>query len=88
MRSATARRVERALAGFVAGVGAQAVQAQSYGSDNGGVLDRLMQTIGVEKAPDVGRINYTERSPLVVPPTRDLPPPVTDGGSADVGLAD
>ena len=43
-----------ALAGFAAGVGAQAVQAQSYGSDNGGALDRLMQTIGVEKAPELG----------------------------------
>ena len=27
-------------------------------------------------------INYTERSPLVVPPSRDLPPPVADAGGA------
>lgn len=66
-----------ALAGFAAGVGAQAVHAQSYGSDSGGAFDRIMQTIGLEKGPNSG-INYTERPPLVVPPSRDLPPPVTD----------
>lgn len=37
--------------------------------------DKFLQVIGVEGGPD---IQYSERSPLVVPPTRDLPPPVAD----------
>jgi hypothetical protein len=37
--------------------------------------DKVLQVIGVEGGPD---IQYSERSPLVVPPTRDLPPPVAD----------
>jgi hypothetical protein len=37
--------------------------------------DKFLQVIGVQGGPD---IEYGERSPLVVPPTRDLPPPVAD----------
>jgi hypothetical protein len=37
--------------------------------------DKMLQTIGVEGGPN---IQYSERSPLVVPPTRDLPPPMAD----------
>jgi hypothetical protein len=66
-----------ALAGVVASSGASVVRAQTYGSD-GTVLDKMMQTIGIKHSPDAeSAINYTERSPLVVPPTRDLPPPAT-----------
>ena len=37
--------------------------------------DKMLQVIGVEGGAD---IQYSERSPLVVPPTRDLPPPAAD----------
>jgi hypothetical protein len=40
-------------------------------------LTKFMHTLGLKKAGDVEYgIDYNERSPLVVPPTRDLPPPV------------
>lgn len=64
-----------ALAGIVASSGASVVRAQTYGSD-GTVFDKMMQTIGLKhSSDDESGINYTERSPLVVPPTRDLPAP-------------
>lgn len=37
--------------------------------------DKVLKVIGVEGGAD---IQYSERSPLVVPPTRDLPPPQPD----------
>lgn len=37
--------------------------------------DKMLQVIGVGGGAN---INYSERSPLVVPPTRDLPPPGAD----------
>jgi hypothetical protein len=42
--------------------------------------DKVLQTLGL-KDPNSTQyeINYSERSPLVVPPTRNLPPPVTAG---------
>jgi hypothetical protein len=53
--------------------------AQTYGSDNESVWNRFMKSVGVNTAPDPNSdINYTERPPLVVPPRRDLPPPVAD----------
>jgi hypothetical protein len=41
--------------------------------------DKFLQVIGVEGGADV---QYGERSPLVVPPTRDLPPPTADQAPA------
>jgi hypothetical protein len=43
--------------------------------------DKFMDTLGLHNpfAPQYG-INYSERSPLVVPPTRDLPPPQSSNG--------
>jgi hypothetical protein len=42
------------------------------------LYDKFLSTIGVKDPNDVEyEINYSERSPLVVPPTRDLPPPAT-----------
>lgn len=62
------------------------VHAQTYGSDNGTVFDTMMQTVGIKHETDPqSAINYTERSPLVVPPTRELPPP---GAQASVPTAD
>jgi hypothetical protein len=46
------------------------VQAPSF-------YDKFLNTIGVKDPNDRQyEINYSERSPLVVPPTRDLPPPM------------
>lgn len=70
-----------ALLGIVAGVSLQAARAQTYGSESGNAFDKVLQTIGLEKGPDADPgINYTERSPLVVPPSRDLPPPASAAG--------
>ena len=45
--------------------------------DNDSFLTKFMHTLGLKKAGEMEYgINYSERSPLVVPPTRDLPPPV------------
>ena len=43
--------------------------------------DKVLGTLGLHNPflPTYG-INYSERSPLVVPPTRDLPPPVSANG--------
>jgi hypothetical protein len=42
------------------------------------LYDKFLSTIGIKDPTDVEyEINYSERSPLVVPPTRDLPPPAT-----------
>ena len=43
--------------------------------------DKFLNTLGLHDpfAPQYG-INYSERSPLVVPPTRDLPPPQSSSG--------
>ena len=44
-------------------------------SSSTSIYDEMMQIIGVGGGSN---INYSERSPLVVPPTRDLPPPAAD----------
>ena len=43
--------------------------------------DKFLNTLGLHNPfePQYG-INYSERSPLVVPPTRDLPPPASSNG--------
>jgi hypothetical protein len=45
------------------------------------LTDKFLNTLGLHDpfAPQYG-INYSERSPLVVPPTRDLPPPQSANG--------
>jgi hypothetical protein len=61
---------------LVVGLTAGDAGAQTAGSDSDGVWNKLMRTVGVHSAPDSSsEINYTERPPLVVPPSRDLPPP-------------
>ena len=53
----------------VTAAGAQTAQ-------NEGVWNRVLRSVGLRSAPDPNaEINYTERPPLVVPPSRDLPPP-------------
>jgi len=44
---------------------------------NASAWSKFMQTLGLKKGPAAEPdIDLTERSPLVVPPSRDLPPPV------------
>jgi hypothetical protein len=70
-----------ALLGAVASVDTSQALAQTA-DDEGGAWNRFMRTIGLRNTtePDTD-INYNERSPLVVPPTRDLPPPAAEGGA-------
>jgi hypothetical protein len=65
-----------ALLGIAMGINASVASAQTYGSDNEGAWNKFMKSLGMNSAPSAsGDLNYTERSPLVVPPTRDLPSP-------------
>jgi hypothetical protein len=58
-----------------------ATVAKAQSSDTDSVWNKLMRTVGVQKAPDPNsEINYTERPPLVVPPSRNLPPPSDQPG--------
>jgi hypothetical protein len=53
-----------------------ATRAQDGGPS---VINSVMHTLGFKSANDTyGGIDYNERSPLVVPPTRDLPPPASN----------
>jgi hypothetical protein len=46
---------------------------------NEAAWSKFMRTLGVSSSPDAASdINYTERAPLVVPPSRDLPQPAAD----------
>ncbi len=46
------------------------------------ILKGILQGLGLKNTVEPG-INYHERSPLVVPPTRDLPPPQKSAAGAD-----
>jgi hypothetical protein len=76
MRATLARTV---LGVAVLGLGFLNAPAARADADNP-VWDKFMQSIGLKKAPET-QINYTERSPLVVPPSRDLPPPASDAAA-------
>lgn len=72
--SRTARGV--ALAALCVCVGAPMARAGDDMMDtHTSFYDEMLQVIGLGGTPN---IQYSERSPLVVPPTRDLPPPVAD----------
>ena len=65
-----------ALAGLLAGANPSVARAADDGSADDTFLGKFMQKLGLKAPPDrTADINYTERPPLVVPPTRDLPPP-------------
>ena len=81
-RSALPRLVlGAAVAALLIGLNAAPARAGEDDEDGASVISRIMHTFGL-KNPDetvMGRgDSYSERSPLVVPPTRDLPPPVAD----------
>jgi hypothetical protein len=53
--------------------------ARAQDSDGPSVINSIMHSFGFKSANDTyGGIDYNERSPLVVPPTRDLPPPASN----------
>jgi hypothetical protein len=54
--------------------------AARAGDDTDSIYDKFLEVIGV-KSPGQD-INYGERSPLVVPPNRDLPPPAAAAAPA------
>jgi hypothetical protein len=62
--------------GLVVGLSTSAARA---GDDDGSTessWSKLMQSLGLKKSVTADTdVKYTERPPLVVPPTRDLPPP-------------
>lgn len=74
-------RLTRARAAFAGGAALVVLVACASGaaragdddvSANPSIYDKFLQVIGVGGGAD---IQYGERSPLVVPPTKDLPPP-------------
>jgi hypothetical protein len=48
------------------------------------IIDGLMAGVGATTMENQNTIDYRERSPLVVPPTIDLPPPVTASAEPQV----
>lgn len=68
-----------ALSGIVAATMLYAVPEARAQDDSPSVFGSIMRGLGFRRAGDSYEgIDYNERSPLVVPPTRDLPPPVSD----------
>ena len=63
-----------ALAGMAGGV------AQAQDSPDSGLWGSMLKTLGIGGE---NNIEYRERPPLVVPPTRDLPPPQTTARARD-----
>jgi hypothetical protein len=61
-----------ALAGAVALAGVSPVRAD----DDDSLMEKFMKGLGLKKPGEESDISYTERSPLVVPPSRDLPRPI------------
>lgn len=54
----------------------EAARAGDGDGDSPSVISKVMEAFGFRSADGgYAGINYDERSPLVVPPTRDLPPP-------------
>jgi hypothetical protein len=74
-----ARLLSAALVGVVAAAGISLARAADDGSNGDTAVAKLMEKLGLRAPPDQSPdITYSERPPLVVPPTRDLPPPVAD----------
>jgi hypothetical protein len=59
------------------GLNAGPARADDAGDSPSG-WSKFMQFMGLKQS-NGNTINYTERAPLVVPPSRDLPAPVNDG---------
>jgi hypothetical protein len=70
-----ARAAGVALAIAIVGASSAALAGDDDVSSSSSIYDKIKDVIGIGGAPD---IQYGERSPLVVPPTKDLPPPQAD----------
>jgi hypothetical protein len=69
-----------ALAVVVVGLDTSMARAGDDDTANDSPWSKVMQRLGLSKPPgSESEINYTERAPLVVPPTRELPPPMASG---------
>ncbi len=65
------------MAAFVVCVNHSAARAGDDDVQNELFTDKFLHTLGLRAPDDTDyEINYSERSPLVVPPNRNLPPPV------------
>jgi hypothetical protein len=65
-----------ALLSLIAACDASIARAADDDTSNGSIWNGLMQRLGLRRPPSAdSTIDYTERPPLVVPRTRDLPPP-------------
>ena len=69
-----------AFVGLVAGLDTSTARAADDDT-NASAWSKFMQTLGLKKGPNESDPEVTERSPLVVPPSRDLPPPVADAAA-------
>ena len=67
-----------ALAGVVVCASTAVAQAADTMGSSPSVYDKFLEVIGLKGTGDPN-IQYGERSPLVAPPTRDLPPPGAEG---------
>jgi hypothetical protein len=66
--------IAAASVGIVLGLNVTVAGAQTAGDD--GVWNKVMRSVGLKNDPNPNsEINYTERAPLVVPPSRNLPAP-------------
>lgn len=75
------RAVMRAALACVIGGGLLTAAAPARAGDDNMPIDTkivrsIMEGLGFQR--DANTIDYQERAPLVIPPTRDLPPPETD----------
>jgi len=71
-----------ALGAFFVCANIGAVRAGDDDDTQSSVYNKLMHTFGLKPGLGGGDIDYSERSPLVVPPTRTLPPPAPSGAPA------
>jgi hypothetical protein len=74
-------RISGVVLGVVIAIGSAGMGARADEDDDDVLPDTkvfryLMERLGLRKGSD--GIDYRERSPLVVPPSRDLPPPVAN----------
>jgi hypothetical protein len=64
------------LASLVLGTNSVARAGDGDSDEGSSVMGKIMETFGLrDPKGSYAGIDYNERSPLVVPPTRDLPPP-------------
>jgi hypothetical protein len=72
------------LVAVVIGAGGPARAADDGSEAQASTWSKFMRNMGLKKSPDASGadagINYSERPPLVVPPTRNLPAPVAEAG--------